>query len=232
MAFGIYKPGQGYWVRVLTATFAGVVILAASGWLWGQLDRTAQNLPKSAWTLTISPAAGTATPGQAVTLMGDPAKPGDPQINVGTATVVSSDHTSAGGNRLTVRDVVTNAGVDVSQVRAVAAAAGGASIAGPVVGGAQGKPMIEPLYLQGAGVALLMLLGSILTYWLVGISANTVEFLIATDGEMRKVNWSSRRDIIGSTWVVILWSVLIAGGLFAVDVAFSRIFTWIGVLQQ
>ena len=41
-----------------------------------------------------------------------------------------------------------------------------------------------------------------------------------------------RKDIIGSTWVVILWSFLIAGGLFVVDLAFSKFFQLIGVLQQ
>ena len=75
-------------------------------------------------------------------------------------------------------------------------------------------------------------MGAILTYWLVGVSPRTVEFLIATDGEMKKVNWSSRRDVMGSTWVVILWSVLIAGGLFTVDLAFAKLFQLIGVLQQ
>src|SRR5712671_1878464 len=112
MAFGIYKPGQGYWVRVLTATFAGVIILAASAWLWQQLDATAQKLPKSAWTFTISPATGAATAGEVVTLLGDAPKAGDPRVSVGTGTVVSSDPTSAGGNRLTLRNVSTNAGVD------------------------------------------------------------------------------------------------------------------------
>jgi len=232
MAFGIYKPGQGYWVRVLTATFAGVIILAAGAWLWGQLDRTAQSLPKAAWTFNVSPAAGSAAPGQAVALYGDPPKQGDPPAKIGTATVVAAEGTQT-GNRLTVRAMSLNAGSDVGQVKSVAPEAGSAAtLAGPVAGPPQGKPMIEPLYLQGAGVGLLMLVGTILTYWMVGVSPRTVEFLIATDGEMKKVNWSSRRDVMGSTWVVILWSVLIAGGLFTVDLAFAKLFQLIGVLQQ
>ena len=51
-------------------------------------------------------------------------------------------------------------------------------------------------------------------------------------GEMRKVNWSSRREIIGSTWIVISASFMLAAGLFAVDFLFSRFFALIGVLEQ
>src|SRR3712207_7866772 len=37
-----------------------------------------------------------------------------------------------------------------------------------------------------------------------------VDFLIATDSEMKKVNWTSRRELIGSTKVVIVFMFLIA----------------------
>ena len=37
-----------------------------------------------------------------------------------------------------------------------------------------------------------------------------VDFLIATDSEMKKVNWTSRKELIGSTKVVILFMFLIA----------------------
>jgi hypothetical protein len=39
------------------------------------------------------------------------------------------------------------------------------------------------------------------------------------------------KDVVASTWVVILWSVLLAGGLFLVDTVFSLFFKLIGVLQ-
>ena len=44
-----------------------------------------------------------------------------------------------------------------------------------------------------------------------------VDFLIATDSEMKKVNWTSRKELIGSTQVVIMFMFLIALFLFAVD---------------
>ena len=76
-----------------------------------------------------------------------------------------------------------------------------------------------------------MIAGAAVTYWLVGVRERSAEFLIATDGEMKKVNWSTRKDVVASTWVVILWSVLLAGGLFLVDTLFSVFFKLIGVLQ-
>ena len=57
-----------------------------------------------------------------------------------------------------------------------------------------------------------------------------VEFLIATDSEMKKVNWTSRKDLIGSTKVVIVFMILIATILFIFDTVFAQLFHWIGVL--
>lgn len=89
----------------------------------------------------------------------------------------------------------------------------------------------QTVYLQGGVAAGVLLLGGALVYYFVYIRSKTSEFLIATDGEMRKVNWSTRREIMGSTWVVIAISVLIAALLFVVDIVFSQFFKWIGVLQ-
>ncbi len=59
----------------------------------------------------------------------------------------------------------------------------------------------------------------------------TGDFMIATEGEMKKVNWSTRREIAGSTKVVILFTVLMSAFLFAVDVGFQKLFQWIGILK-
>ncbi len=59
-----------------------------------------------------------------------------------------------------------------------------------------------------------------------------VDFLIATDSEMKKVNWTSRKELIGSTKVVIVFMFLIAMFLFVVDVLFSYLFYVIGVLKN
>ncbi len=133
MSSVIYKPGQGYWTRLMSAVGWGVVVAFAALWVWNRL-------------------AAVAVPEKAV-------------------------------------------------------------------------------YYQGIGASLVLLLGGLALYYLIYIKRRSAEFLIATDGEMRKVNWSTRREIIGSTWVVIAISVIIAAILFVVDVGFSTFFRSIGVLE-
>jgi len=133
MAFGLYKPGQGYWTRVMSAIGGATLGLAAAAWIWQQ-------------TRTI-------------------------------------------------------------------------------------KTPYEVIYLQAASASVIAVLTAILVYWLVGVNRKSSEFLIATEGEMRKVNWSTRKMIIGQTWVVIAISVLIAVILFFTDIAFASFFRAIKVLQ-
>ncbi len=77
----------------------------------------------------------------------------------------------------------------------------------------------------GLGVAALV-------YWLVGKRPGTCDFLILTEGEMKKVSWSSKKEVIGSTYVVI-FVVLAMGALLAVaDLVFATIFWAIGVLEK
>ena len=47
--------------------------------------------------------------------------------------------------------------------------------------------------------------------------------LIATDGEMKKVNWSTRKEIVGSTWVVVAATFLLTAVLIAVRVVGSAL---------
>jgi len=61
---------------------------------------------------------------------------------------------------------------------------------------------------------------------------SNVDFLIATDSEMKKVNWTSRKDLVGSTKVVIVFMFLIAIFLFMIDIGFSYFFYLIGVLKH
>ena len=70
-----------------------------------------------------------------------------------------------------------------------------------------------------------------LAWWLMNRPGNA-DFLIATDSEMKKVNWTSRKDLIGSTKVVIAFMFLIAFFLFAVDVIFGYFFYMIDVLKN
>ena len=61
---------------------------------------------------------------------------------------------------------------------------------------------------------------------------STSDFMIATEGEMKKVNWSTRREVIGSTKVVILFTLLMAALLFLADLGFQQVFRMIGILKS
>jgi preprotein translocase subunit SecE len=90
---------------------------------------------------------------------------------------------------------------------------------------------IESVYVSAGAAVIFLSVFGLLAYYLIGVQPKFVDFLIATEGEMKKVNWSTRKGVIDSTWVVILWSVVLAAGLFFVDAAFSTVFKLIGVLE-
>jgi preprotein translocase SecE subunit len=86
-------------------------------------------------------------------------------------------------------------------------------------------------YLQ-VGVPTLVLAGlGFLVYWVVGLNHSCCDFMILTEGEMKKVSWSSRKEVIGSTKVVIFTVLAMGMLLFLVDVVFAWTFHLIGVLQ-
>lgn len=83
------------------------------------------------------------------------------------------------------------------------------------------------LYVVLGGVALLM---SMVAWWLINRPKHA-EFLIATDGEMKKVNWTTRQELIGSTKVVVGFMFFIAFVLFAYDIIFGYLFYMLDVLK-
>jgi preprotein translocase SecE subunit len=134
MALGIYKKGQGYWTRLMSAIGWGMVALMGVVWLWDLLAT----------------------------------------VRIGT---------------------------------------------------------VQPVYVQAAGSVVLIAVFGWLGYYLLGVKARVVDFMIATEGEMKKVNWSSRREILGSTWVVIAMTFFIAVFCFSFDAVFQLFFQWIEVLE-
>jgi preprotein translocase subunit SecE len=134
MALRIYKSGQGYWTRMMTAVGGGILVIAGAWWIHQQIvsiGNTSQTVEYASW-----------------------------------------------------------------------------------------------------GVALLpVLIFGFLIYKWVGIKPATCDFMIATEGEMKKVNWPSRKEVVGSTWIVICCVFLMAALLFAADFMFSSFFRWIKVLD-
>ena len=80
------------------------------------------------------------------------------------------------------------------------------------------------------GVPSVLVVGlAALMFWMVN-RPRSAEFLIATEGEMKKVSWSSKKEIIGSTKVVIVATLMMAVTLYAVDAGFALLFRWMGVM--
>ena len=133
MASGIYKSGQGYWVRLMSAIAYGVAIILGLNWLWGWLA-----------TMTFG---------------------------------------------------------------------------------------VETVYVQVGAILVAFAFFGLIGFWFLGSKKRTVEFLIATEGEMKKVNWSSRRELQRSTWAVIFLTMLLAFYCFVFDRIFFFIFYQMGVID-
>ena len=134
MASGIYKSGQGYWVRLMSAIAYGVVVALGLKWLWDWLN-----------TMTFGE--------------------------------------------------------------------------------------VETTYVQVAVMLPCAFIFGAIGFWIIGAKKRTVEFMIATEGEMKKVNWSTRKELQRSTWAVITLTLLIALYCFVLDRIFYIFFWWMGVLD-
>lgn len=82
----------------------------------------------------------------------------------------------------------------------------------------------------GVAVAVIAVFGSLLFY--IFNKPRVADFMIATEAEMKKVNWPSKREIVGATVVVIVGTLLLAALLFAIDVFFGWAFLEIGILES
>ncbi len=134
MAVTLYKPGQGYYTRMLSAIGAGMLVLAGAAWLY----------------LTVVP------------------------------------RYFGGHDKLLVIQACASTGLVVAMAIAI---------------------------------------------YIVLNRPRVVDFMIAVEAEMKKVNWPSQKEVIGSTWVVILGTFLFAGLLFLVNLVFGWFFLWIGILS-
>ena len=94
----------------------------------------------------------------------------------------------------------------------------------------EGDEIWQLLVTLGIPIAVAVVIGTLA--WRVSfVSRKSGDFMIATEGEMKKVSWSSKREVMGSTKVVILFTVLMAVSLFVVDIAFQALFKALGVLK-
>ena len=87
------------------------------------------------------------------------------------------------------------------------------------------------IYWQGGMALAMVAFWGTLLFWILN-KANVAEFMIATEAEMKKVNWPSKKEVYGSTIVVIGGTILLAAILFIINICFAWVFTHIGVLQS
>ena len=90
---------------------------------------------------------------------------------------------------------------------------------------------VQPQFIQAGAIILLGATVAMIGYYLIGKKRSVVEFMIATEGEMKKVHWSTRREILGSTWVVIGLTLFIALFCLVADLLFQSLFKWMSVLH-
>lgn len=228
MALGIHKQGQGYWVRMLTAIFAGVLVLAGAAWAYQSIARI--DPPSAGRDVRVEQVRG-ASPGvgETVELVA-----GGESAPMATA-VVRSVSQEGGALLLRIGNVAlapdaASADRDVIDARSIRSATGFAGVIPS--GGMRNVDAFEMAYVQAAVAGVVILVGAALIFRFVGQKPKQVEFLIATDSEARKVNWSTRKEVVGSTWVVIGAMFLIAGTLFVIDLVFQGVFTAMNVLER
>jgi preprotein translocase SecE subunit len=100
-------------------------------------------------------------------------------------------------------------------------------------------PYVNTGDLQHDRTARDILLGSCVTFLVIFLvivyrvtnTPRNVDFLIATDSEMKKVNWTTGNQLMGSTRVVIFFLFFVAVFLSVVDLVFYELFHLLRVLQ-
>jgi len=79
----------------------------------------------------------------------------------------------------------------------------------------------ETMVPAGLFVALCLLI-----FYLVN-RRSIADFMISAEGEVKKVSWSSRKEVMVSTSVVIVVVVIMAGLLGSTDFGFRLLFQWL-----
>ena len=67
---------------------------------------------------------------------------------------------------------------------------------------------------------------AVLIFWLIN-KPTIADFMVSAEGEMKKVSWSSRKEIAVSTFIVIVVMVFMAILLGITDYGFQLFFMWL-----
>ena len=72
---------------------------------------------------------------------------------------------------------------------------------------------------------------AVIVFWLVN-KVLIADFMISAEGEVKKVNWSSRQELMVSTYIVVIVVILTAFFLGMTDIIFQILFRAIGLLPS
>jgi preprotein translocase SecE subunit len=225
---GLYRYGEGYWVRVMTAVLAALLFMAGAAWAAQEIK--ALSLPVKGYTFALKNVDASITsvsPGtELITLGQDSTGTGiHPPVGKGVSGIFTRSVDGSGS--ITLLQPALNENIDPATINQLQLS--GKTIA---VAGVQPIPLVETLYIQSGLAVIIFLIGTITIFYYVGRKRGSVDFLVATDGEMKKVNWSTKKEVQNATMVVVGATFLIAGFLFVVDIGFQSVFRAIGVLNH
>jgi preprotein translocase subunit SecE len=82
------------------------------------------------------------------------------------------------------------------------------------------------LWIETMVPAVLFVILTLLIFWLVN-RPSLADFMIAAEGEMKKVSWSSKQEIAVSTFIVIVVVIIMAVLLGTTDIGFRTFFAWL-----
>ena len=206
-------------------------MLASVAWIWTELEviRT-----KITTTDTLQVQGITADEPRLLNALGITVKDRVSSEDAGGSeqlmVVVQSSSSAARQAGLQPMDVITHvAGIEIRDTKSLLAQLSEHDLAQGIELGIKRYTDIR-LYVQAGMAVAMMLVGGGLLWWVLN-KPRVADFLIATESEMRKVNWPTSSEIIGSTWVVICGTILMAVLLFVVDIGFALLFQSIGVLE-
>jgi len=85
---------------------------------------------------------------------------------------------------------------------------------------------LNNLWLESLVPAAVCLAGAWLIFWVLN-KPSVSDFLIFSEGEIKKVSWSNRKELFNSTMVVIFVVLAFAGGLLVIDLLLSLFFQFV-----
>lgn len=224
-----YKKSQGQ--RVRRGTILGILILAGAGIYTMISHDTLATAGYEHWALTLPFTPGTVTAA------------GDSGLEVGSrvdrfeleavnAQLSSLRKVSEPGDATFARgQLVTLAEFDQERDRLMKADGLRPPVAVPATPAAAAFPQVVLLPHVRFTVPLLLFAAALwLAYRVVNFPV-FADFLIATEAEMNKVSWTTRKRLVQDTIVVLVMVIILTVYLFLVDIMWGQSLEWIQVLQ-